>query len=102
MIGRICVKLNGREAGRTCVIVNQLDDNFVIIDGNVKRRKCNIDHLEFTEKKINIKKDASKEEVIDSMKKSGIEVLMKRAKNKKSSKGIIKETKPTKNAKTKK
>src|SRR3989344_5030748 len=60
MIGKICVKLTGREAGKACVIVNNLDDNFVLIDGNVKRRKCNIDHLEFTNKILPIKKDKKK------------------------------------------
>jgi len=74
MIGRLCVKLNGREAGKTCIIVNDLDDNFVLIDGNVKRRKCNINHLEFTEKMIDIKKDASTKEVLDAMAKAGIKI----------------------------
>lgn len=75
MIGRVCVKLTGREAGKYCVIINQLDDNFVLIDGNIRRRKCNIDHLEFTDKILNIKKDASTSEVLDSMSKSGLKIV---------------------------
>ncbi|AJF62559.1 MAG: 50S ribosomal protein L14e [archaeon GW2011_AR20] len=75
MIGKICVKLTGREAGKACVIVNNLDDNFVLIDGNVKRRKCNIDHLEFTNKILPIKKDASTMDVLDAMNKAGIKTL---------------------------
>lgn len=62
-IGRLCIKLAGRDAGRECVIVDVLDDNYVLIDGNVRRRKCNILHLEPMAKKIGIKKDASHEEV---------------------------------------
>ncbi|WP_457611716.1 KOW motif-containing protein, partial [Methanocaldococcus sp.] len=34
-IGRVCIKTLGREAGNTCVIVDILDKNFVLIDGNV-------------------------------------------------------------------
>ncbi|MEM1684787.1 MAG: KOW motif-containing protein, partial [Nanopusillaceae archaeon] len=32
-IGRICVKLRGREAGRKCVIVDIIDENFIVITG---------------------------------------------------------------------
>lgn len=75
MIGRLCTKLTGREAGKYCVIVNQFDDNFVLIDGNVKRRKCNINHLEFTDQLLSIKKDASTKEVLEAMNKVGIKTL---------------------------
>ncbi len=44
-VGRVCVKLAGREAGAKCVVVKLIDDNFVLIDGDVKRRKCNKNHL---------------------------------------------------------
>ncbi|MEK6862584.1 MAG: 50S ribosomal protein L14e [Nanoarchaeota archaeon] len=75
MIGRVCIKLTGREAGKYCVVVNNLDDNFVLIDGNIKRRRCNINHLEFTDKVLNIKKDASTKEVLEAMNKENIKVI---------------------------
>ena len=50
LIGRLCVKLSGREAGRECVIVNKEEGNFVTIDGNVKRKRCNLEHLDISEK----------------------------------------------------
>jgi large subunit ribosomal protein L14e len=62
-VGRVCIKTAGREAGKVCVIVDILDKNFVIVDGLVKRRRCNIKHLEPTEKKVDIQKGASTEEV---------------------------------------
>ncbi|GBF36060.1 large subunit ribosomal protein L14e [Methanofervidicoccus abyssi] len=62
-VGRVCIKTMGREAGKICVIVDVIDKNFVLIDGNVKRRRCNIKHIEPTEKKVDIKKGASTEEV---------------------------------------
>ncbi|ACV24767.1 50S ribosomal protein L14e [Methanocaldococcus fervens] len=62
-VGRVCIKTAGREAGKVCVIVDILDKNFVVVDGLVKRRRCNIKHLEPTEKKVDIQKGASTEEV---------------------------------------
>ncbi len=73
-IGRVCVKLRGREAGRKCVIVDIIDENFVIIDGDVKRRRCNIDHLEPLPIKLDIKQGASTEEVVKAMVEAGIPV----------------------------
>ena len=68
-IGRICLKTAGREAGRYCVIVDKIDDNYVLITGpkvatGVRRRKCNINHLEPIPKKIEIKKNAPDEDIL--------------------------------------
>lgn len=71
-IGRVCVKIAGREAGKMCVIVDIIDENFVLIDGDVKRRKCNIKHLELTPRKIEIKKGAGTEEVKKAMREAGL------------------------------
>jgi large subunit ribosomal protein L14e len=49
--GRVCVKVAGREAGEKCV-----DRNFVIVAGpKVRRRRCNVDHLEPTPHKLELK-----------------------------------------------
>ena len=46
-VGRQCIKIAGREAGKKCEIVAIIDENFVEIDGEeVKNRRCNINHLE--------------------------------------------------------
>ncbi len=81
-IGRICLKLAGRDAGRECVIVDVLDDNYVLIDGNVRRRKCNILHLEPMEKKVDIKKGASHEEIKKEFSKLKIPVWETKRKEK--------------------
>jgi len=52
--GRICLKVAGREAGKYCVVVEPQGDDFVLVTGpkavtRVKRRKCNVLHLEPTE-----------------------------------------------------
>jgi large subunit ribosomal protein L14e len=72
-VGRICVKVVGREAGKRCVIVDVVDKNFVLITGpktvsGVKRRRTNINHLEPTGEKIDIKRGATDEEVTDALK----------------------------------
>ncbi len=57
-VGRICVKLAGREAGEKCVIVEVIDDKFVEVVGtSMKNRKCNIKHLEPLDQTIEIKSE---------------------------------------------
>jgi len=85
-IGRVCVKIAGREAGSIAVIVDHVDDTFVLIDGVVKRRKCNKNHLEPTSKIIEIKPKAEKKEVLDKLVAAGLlpDALAKKASEKKS------------------
>ena len=68
-VGRLCVKTAGREAGSKCVVVEAVDDNFVIIDGNVRRKRCSVAHLEPLKETIDIKNNAIHEEVIEAFKK---------------------------------
>ncbi len=79
-IGRVCAKKAGREAKRFCVVVDLIDKNFVLVTGpkhltGVKRRRCNIDHLELTQYKLEIGKGASDEEVIEAIEKQGLKSL---------------------------
>ena len=68
-VGRVCKKLSGREAGRTCVIVEQIDKNFVVVDSpGVKRRRCNIRHLDPLETTVAIKEGASGKDVEKALK----------------------------------
>jgi len=52
MIGRVCMKIAGRDAGKIGVIVDTLENGFVLIDGAVRRRKCNVMHLEFLDEDV--------------------------------------------------
>ena len=74
-IGRLVVKLAGRDAGKTAVIVDLLDDTYVLIDGQTRRKKVNRKHLEPLPKSIKIKKAASHQEVQAEFKKLGLETL---------------------------
>ena len=66
-IGRVCIKIAGRDAGKKCVIVNVIDDNFVLIDGETRRRKCNVKHLEPLLTRVEISQDANREEVAKAL-----------------------------------
>lgn len=73
-VGRICLKIAGRDAGRQAVIVDVLDNRNVLIDGNVRRRKCNMMHLEPSSRKIEIRKGASHDSVKKEFTKIGLPV----------------------------
>jgi large subunit ribosomal protein L14e len=75
-VGRICVKLAGRETGLRCVIVDVMDKSFVLVTGprkvtGVKRRRVNINHVKPLEDKLDIKRGASDEEVAQTLEAAG-------------------------------
>jgi large subunit ribosomal protein L14e len=75
-VGRVCVKMAGRESGRKCVIVDVMDKSFVVVTGpkkvtGVKRRRVNINHVAPTEDVIPIKRGASDDEVAQMIQADG-------------------------------
>ena len=75
-VGRVCVKLVGRETGRKCVIIDVMDKSFVLITGpkkvtGVKRRRVNINHVAPLQDKIEVKRGASDEEVAQTLEAAG-------------------------------
>ncbi|MGD0496393.1 MAG: 50S ribosomal protein L14e [Candidatus Bathyarchaeia archaeon] len=75
-VGRICVKVSGREAGRKCVIVDVVDKSFVLITGpqkvtGIRRRRANINHVEPLQDTVEIKRGASDDEISEALKASG-------------------------------
>ena len=79
-VGRICVKIAGRDAGLKCVVVDIIDNNFVLIDGQTRRRKCNVRHLEPLKESIKIKKDSAHALIVDEFKKLKIDIIEKKSK----------------------
>jgi len=71
-IGRLVVKTAGRDAGKKGVIIDILDDKFVLVDGEVRRRKVNVLHLEPLAQVLDIKKNASHEEIKKSLDEIGL------------------------------
>jgi large subunit ribosomal protein L14e len=81
-VGRLCVKIAGRDAGKKCIIVDIVNDNTVLIDGETRRKNCNIKHLEPLKDTIKIKKGASHADIISAFKKIDIEIKEKKSKSK--------------------
>jgi len=71
-VGRVCVKLKGREAGGRCVIVDIIDRNYVLVTGpedatGVRRRRVNMSHLKPLDERLEIVRNATDEEVRDAL-----------------------------------
>ncbi|MFQ6085767.1 MAG: 50S ribosomal protein L14e [Candidatus Bathyarchaeia archaeon] len=76
-VGRVCVKLRGRESGKKCVVVDIKGRNFALVTGpkkltGVKRRRVNLNHIEPMDLKVKIKRGASDREVLKALKGAGI------------------------------
>jgi len=74
-VGRICLKLTGRETGKKCVVVDVIDKNFALVTGpktvtGVRRRRTNVDHLEPTSEKVELKKGATDDQVEKTLTKA--------------------------------
>jgi len=105
-VGRVCMKIGGRESGKYAVVLKKMNDAFVLITGpkiltGVKRRRCNIEHLEPLQYVLEIKEEAPEEEVVAAFDKAG---LVTKFELKRPSAGEMKaeKTKPEKAEKQKK
>jgi len=81
-IGRIVVILRGRRAGKKAVVVDIVDENFVLVTGpkelnGVKRRRMNVDHLMPLAIKLDIPRGANDEDVLKALKDRNLETLMR-------------------------
>ena len=99
-VGRVCMKIAGRDAGKICVVVDTIDEKNVLIDGQTRRRKCNISHLEATGKTVKISKKASNADVVKALKEVEIECEPKKEKNAKEQKQRPKKQKKVKKSET--
>jgi large subunit ribosomal protein L14e len=76
-VGRVCVKLSGREAGRKCIIVEVMDKSFVLVTGpkkitGIKRRRVNVNHVEPLQDKLDVERGASDEDVEKALKDANL------------------------------
>ncbi|MCW4039243.1 MAG: 50S ribosomal protein L14e [Candidatus Bathyarchaeota archaeon] len=76
-IGRVCLKTQGREKGRRCIIADIIDKNFLLITGppkisGVKRRRVNVKHIQPLEHVIDINRGMSDEEIEDMITQSDL------------------------------
>ena len=94
-VGRICMKIAGREAGRKCVVVEVIDQNFVMVDGNLRRKRCNISHLEPLDETIELQKGASHDSVEAALGKLGLLSKNKKVIRKPKAKAVAKSLEKT-------
>jgi large subunit ribosomal protein L14e len=66
-IGTVCVKIAGRDAGKQCVVVEAAKDGKVVVDGETRRRACNIRHLEPIGKSVKVSAGASHADVMKAL-----------------------------------
>ncbi len=67
-IGRVCLKVKGREQGERCVVLDVVDRNFVIVVGpNVKRRRVNMNHIRPLDEVVPLQRNATDEEAIAAL-----------------------------------
>ena len=81
-IGRIVVKIAGRDAGKKAIIIDILDDKYVLLDGETRRKRCNILHIEPLNQLLKIEKDASHGDIARALKELGIEARQTKPKQK--------------------
>ncbi|MFT4303238.1 MAG: hypothetical protein ACMXYG_01620 [Candidatus Woesearchaeota archaeon] len=81
-IGNVCVKIAGRDGGKICCVVSKIDSKTVLIDGETRRRKCNINHLEITDKTAKIKENATTQEIVKALNDINLNVKEKTNKSK--------------------
>ncbi len=91
-VGRVCRKIAGREAGRVCVVVNIIDDNFVEVTGpkeltGVRRRRVNVKHLVPLPIKLEISEGASDDEVLNALKETDLYQDLLKEKEKREKRG---------------
>lgn len=96
-VGRICVKTTGRDAMQYGVIVEKIDDNYVLLDGQVRRRKVNIQHIEPLMKTVDIKKGADTKTVVKALNDAGFEFQARKEKKDVNTTPRPKKTKVVKN-----
>jgi large subunit ribosomal protein L14e len=103
-IGQVCIKIAGRDAGLLCAVIEVVNDNYVIVDGATRRRKCNVKHLEPMMRTLPIKKNAAHDEVVSEMNKAGfkIEVPAEKREKKEAGKKPVRQRKSLQNKEEKK
>ena len=76
-LGRVCVKIMGRETGSLCVVIGKTDGKNVLITGpknisGVRRRSCNTRHIEPLETILSISEGADDAAVEKAIEESGL------------------------------
>ena len=66
------MKIAGRDAGRIGVILEDLGNNYFIIDGDTRKKKTNIKHIEFLGKELKLGKNPTSEDLRKAINELGL------------------------------
>jgi len=76
------MKIAGRDAGKKCIIISAVEKgNLVLIDGETRRKKCNVAHLEPLKQSFTVKDNATHNDIVDLFKKE-LKITLKEKKSK--------------------
>jgi|APSaa5957512493_1039668.scaffolds.fasta_scaffold74270_2 large subunit ribosomal protein L14e len=78
-VGRLCVKLAGRDAGRKCVVLSAVNNGKVLVDGNTRRREVSVNHLEPLPETVDLKSGADHSAVSKVFEAAGLKVWTTKA-----------------------
>ena len=81
-VGRLCLKIAGRDAGKRCVVVDVVDAHTVLVDGETRRREVNVLHLEPLDTVLDLGNGASHADVKEAFSALGLKVLETKPKTK--------------------
>src|SRR3989344_2644875 len=74
-VGRVCMKIAGRDGNNIAVVIKKIDNNHVLVDGNVRRKRCSIKHLEPLDKVLEIKEEETGDNIRELLKKEGFKII---------------------------
>ncbi len=63
-VGTLCLKIAGRDAGKRCIVLSDIKEGHVLVDGETRRREVSTRHLEPLKKSAaSVKANASHTDV---------------------------------------
>ncbi len=82
-IGRLVIKIAGRDAGLKGVVINILGGHRVLVTGpktltGLRRKPVNLRHLILLPHKVNIERESSDEEVLKALERQNLVEYMRR------------------------
>lgn len=72
-VGKLVLKIAGRDAGKVGIVLSPVKDGKILIDGLVRRKEVSIKHVVPMSKAVKIKENASSEDVKKELTKLGYE-----------------------------
>ena len=73
-VGDVVMKIAGRDAGRVGIVLEDLGKGFFMVDGDTRKKKVNIKHIEFLGKEVKVGKGSTSEDLRKEINNLGFKV----------------------------